>query len=74
MKKTSQFKTLREYVDAKTSGLNQGDVARELGISQSALSSYLSGVRTPSREIALRIAKHTGISLETLLTSERASA
>jgi transcriptional regulator with XRE-family HTH domain len=67
VKRTSRYKTLREYVDAQTSGKTQGDVAEELGVSQSALSSYLSGVRVPSREIALRIRDYTGIPLDSLL-------
>lgn len=77
MNKRSRFKTLRDYVDAQTRGKTQGDVARELGVSESSLSSYLSGARFPTREVALRIAKQCGVSLESLLdpaAAERMSA
>ena len=71
MNKRSRFKTLRDYVDAQPRRKTQGDIAVELGVSESALSSYLSGARTPSREIALRLSRQFGIKLESLL--ERAS-
>lgn len=70
MNKRSRFKTLREYVHSQTRGKTQGDVARELGVSESSLSSYLSGARIPTREVALRIAKQCGVSLESLLDPE----
>jgi transcriptional regulator with XRE-family HTH domain len=61
-------------VDAQPRQKTQGDIARELGVSESALSSYLSGARIPSREIALRIASQCGIPLENLLDPEVAKA
>jgi transcriptional regulator with XRE-family HTH domain len=68
--KRSRFKTLRAYVEAQPRLKSQNDIARELGISPSALSSYLSGVRMPGREVALRISAKCGIPLENLLTPE----
>jgi transcriptional regulator with XRE-family HTH domain len=72
VKKSSRFKTLREFIDDRK--VTQGDIARELGISESALSSYLSGVRTPNRELALRLSRDYGISLEGLLNPEQAAS
>lgn len=61
-------------MDAQPRQKTQGDIARELEVSESALSSYLSGARIPNREVALRIAKKTGIPLESLLTGVEAKA
>jgi DNA-binding XRE family transcriptional regulator len=43
---------------------NQNDVAKELGISVSALSMYENGERTPRDEIKIKIAKLYGRSIE----------
>lgn len=67
MNKRSRFKTLRQFVDAQPRSKSQNDIAADLGISPSALSSYLSGARVPSREVAFRLTKLTGVSLESLL-------
>lgn len=61
----TQFKTLRDYVDSRK--VTQGDIAREMKIAENTLSQYLSGRNTPSREIALRLSREFGISLEGLL-------
>ena len=71
MNNHSRFKTLREYVDAQPRRKTQGDIARELGISSSALSSYLSGTRVPGREVGLRLSRLCNIPLENLLNVER---
>lgn len=70
----SRFKTLREYVDRQPRQKNQGDIARDLGISESALSSYLTGARIPSRGVALRLEEKTGIPVQNLIDPARASA
>lgn len=67
MKGRSRFKTLRDYVNAQPRTKTQNEIAKELGIAPSALSQYLNGVRTPSKEIALRLSDEIGIPLENLL-------
>lgn len=74
VKKTSRFKTLREYVDSRVKRVTQGDVARDLGIAENTLSQYLSGARVPDREIALRLSRDYGISLEGLLNPEQSAS
>jgi len=66
VKYSSRFKTLREFVDAQPEK-TQGEIARELDVADSTLSQYLTGSRTPTREIALRLHRDHGISLEGLL-------
>lgn len=68
------FKTLREYVDAQPRQKSQGDIARDLGVSQSALSSYLTGARIPSRDVALRLEEKTGVPVQNLIDPDRAVA
>lgn len=74
MNKRSRFKTLREYVDAQPRSKTQGDIARELEVSESALSGYLSKARTPNKDTAERLAKKTGIPVQYLLYPEMAQA
>jgi plasmid maintenance system antidote protein VapI len=70
VKKRSRFKTLREYVEAQPRQKSQGDIARELGMSESALSCYLNGKRTPGRLMGIRLSKELGIPLENLLNPD----
>ncbi len=49
---------------------NQAEFARELGISQGQLSRYEKGASEMGAEILLRIAQHTGKSMEWLLTGK----
>lgn len=65
--KRSRFKTLRQFVAAQPRSKTQGEIARELGITESALSMYLSGARIPSKDVALRIRDYTGIPLDNLI-------
>lgn len=74
MKRTSRYKTLRAYVDAQPRRRKQSEIARELGLSESQLSLYLSGARIPSRDVALRLSREFGFSLESLLDPEEAKA
>lgn len=67
MKSSSQFKTLREYVDAQPRTKTQGEIAGELGLAENTLSQYLGAHRIPSRDVALRLWREHGISLEGLL-------
>lgn len=73
MKAHSQFKTLRDFVDAQPEGKTQGETARDLDLAENTLSQYLSGARIPTREIALRLHRDHGISLEGLLDPEAAA-
>ena len=54
-------------------GMNQADMAAELGMSTAALSRYLNGVRSPDLEYVIKIANYFGISVDWLLglTGER---
>jgi transcriptional regulator with XRE-family HTH domain len=70
VRKTSRFKTLRDYVDAQPRQKTQSDIAADLGLVPSQLSMYLNGVRRPSRDVALRISRQCGIPLEGLLDPE----
>lgn len=74
MNRISRFKTLRAYVDAQPRRKTQNQIAHELGLSQSQLSLYLTGARTPSRDVALRLSRQCEISLEGLLDPEEAKA
>jgi len=74
VKTRSRFKTLRAYVDAQPRRKTQNEIALELGLSQSQLSLYLSGLRTPSRETALRLCRTHGFDLERLLDPEEVKA
>ena len=54
-------------------GMNQADIASELGMSTAALSRYLNGVRSPDLEYVIKIANYFNISVDWLLglTGER---
>jgi transcriptional regulator with XRE-family HTH domain len=67
VKVSSQFKTLRGYVNAQPRTKTQGEIAVDLGLAENTLSQYLGGHRIPSREVALRLSRDFDISLEGLL-------
>jgi transcriptional regulator with XRE-family HTH domain len=66
MRKRIRFQSIHELVASYPRTVTQGEIARELGISESSLSNYLKG-RPPSRETALRLRRDFGVSLEGLL-------
>lgn len=68
-----EYRSLRDYVAVQPRQLRQGDIARRMGLSQSALSLYLRGHRVPSRDIAIRLSREFGISLEGLLDPPEAA-
>lgn len=72
MGKDRGFKSLREYVDAQPRTMTQGDIARALGLTESALSLYLSRKRFPSRQTAIELSKRTGIPFTSLMGLEEA--
>ena len=49
-------------------GLTQTELAKDLGLSRSALSMYESGEREPSFRILFRIASRLGVDMNTLLS------
>jgi transcriptional regulator with XRE-family HTH domain len=74
VKSDSQFKTLRDYVNAQPRTTTQGEIATRLGIAENTLSQYLGGRRTPGRGLALRLHRDFDISLEGLLDPASAEA
>jgi len=46
--------------------LSQKQLARQVGLSQSAIAAYETGERTPSLAVARRIARFFGVSIEDL--------
>lgn len=60
-----QVANLNEYKAKKR--LSLGELSGALGISNSYLSMILSGQRSPSKKMAAKISKHTGIPVVNLL-------
>ena len=50
--------------------LTQGELAKQLGISQSQLSKYERGVAAPAADILFAIKQRFGVSIDWLLTGE----
>jgi hypothetical protein len=71
---SERYKTLRAYVDAQPRAKTTVEIAAELGVGIDALYAYLAGRRVPQRDIALRLSRDFGISLEGLLDPESAVA
>lgn len=65
MEFSERLKNLRKKV-----GLTQVDVARKLGISQQAYASWERGVKKPTQENLVKIAKIFNVSLDSLLDNE----
>jgi len=59
------FANLNEYKAKK--GISSREIARQLKISESYLSEILSKQRTPSKQLAVKISKITGIPILNLL-------
>ena len=62
---TKPLSELRSYRELHS--LSQGALAEKLGITNAALSRYESGDRTPRKDIAVKIARLTGVSILTLM-------
>ena len=58
----------------KAKGFSQKDFAKKANITESAMSYYAKGVRTPSGEVLARIAKALGTTTDYLLGNEVVSA
>jgi len=59
------FTNLNDYKNKK--GLSNREMAQQLGISESYLSEILSGQKTPSKRLAIKISKITNIPILNLL-------
>lgn len=69
---STTYKSLADYL-AKT-GQTQEELAEALGISQPAISGYIAGRAMPRPALALRIAAHTGVSVEALMRTRVGAA
>jgi len=63
------YRTLNEYLSATAT--SQVAFARALDVQQSAVSQWVTGLRVPRPELALKIHKKTGIALEGLLNKKK---
>lgn len=66
MEFSERLKTLR-----KEAGLTQVDVASKLGISQPAYASWERGVKKPTQENLVKIAKLFNASIDTLVSNDK---
>lgn len=60
------FPTLRAFFDQ--TGIRQGDIAANVGISESHMSNLVSGKRTPSLSLAKKLSAETNVPIEALST------
>lgn len=58
--------TLAEWLEA--SGLTQAELAARVGVQQPVISRLVRGQRMPSAKLAVRLARVTGLPLESLLS------
>lgn len=61
------FPTLRAFFDQ--TGILQADIAADLGISEAHLSNIVSGKRTPSYRVAVKLSQLTNVAIEALVRS-----
>jgi transcriptional regulator with XRE-family HTH domain len=66
--KRRTYQNLTSYM--KAHGLNQTELADELGRSQAYISKLLNGLQQPSLEEAIRISEHCRIPVESLVIRE----
>jgi len=65
-KRPTKFRSLSESLRAK--GISQGAFARSLGLSASYISLIVRGLRVPPLDVAMLIALHASVPIESLLT------
>lgn len=65
MKRRKAFPSLQAYFEE--TGLAQHTIAKRAGITQAHMSNILSGERTPSLPLALKLAKIANVPVESLL-------
>jgi transcriptional regulator with XRE-family HTH domain len=55
----------------KASGIEQKEIAKSLGISPSAVTSWMSGRNTPDIEIVVKLCRLLGVSLEQMIGEQK---
>lgn len=65
MKRKTAYMTLKDYIDRE--GINQSEFAKKLKITQGHLSLVISGQRTPSLPLALKLSRIANVPMESLL-------
>jgi len=63
---------IREYVDDEELDLNQGDLAKRLGVSRANLNAIVNGKRAVTPEMAMRLERVLGVSMQTWLNLQAA--
>lgn len=61
---------LKELMEARS--IEQKELAYTVGVSETAMSFFLNGLRQPKLEVAQRMAKYLGVTVDELLTEETA--
>lgn len=65
MKRKTAYATLKDYVERE--GVNQSDLAKKLKITQGHMSLIISGQRTPSLPLALKLSRIANVPVESLI-------
>jgi addiction module HigA family antidote len=63
---------IREYLDDEELNLNQGDLAKRLGISRANLNAIVNGKRAVTPEMSMRLERVLGVSMQTWLNLQAA--
>lgn len=65
MKRKTAYPTLRDYIERED--VNQGDLAKKVKITQGHMSLIISGQRTPSLPLALKLSRIANVPVESLI-------
>lgn len=65
-------KFIREYLSDEKLDLNQGDLAKRLGVSRANLNAIVNGKRAVTPEMAMRLERVLGVSMQTWLNLQAA--
>lgn len=63
---------IREFLTDEELHLNQGDLAKRLGVSRGNLNAIVNGKRTVTPEMAMRLERVLGVSMQTWLNLQAA--
>jgi addiction module HigA family antidote len=63
---------IREYLSDEELNLNQGDLAKRLGVSRANLNAIVNGKRAVTPEMAMRLERVLGVSMQTWLNLQAA--
>ena len=63
---------IREYLTDEELDLNQGDLAKRLGVSRANLNAIVNGKRAITPEMAMRLERVLGVSMQTWLNLQAA--